>query len=485
MSPSAPSGTTSRTVAGNPSPGDRNDGGGRSNHQPGLRSTLRPAGADRRHHAISDDEPVDTAADGFLPCRGSTATIIDSVRERDPSSWCRMTHRLREASIDVVAGRSLVAPVIIKGLREEIHALGIRWQRKREFHLTAVSADTLERAGGGRPDLWEQVTRVASGRSIGPLNARAEIRRVSHPAKPDLRTLIVMVDAAGLAALHRDLSDALGVELTPPPAHVTLYSTDPGEGIGIGDQAQLAQLAPELSEHDQEDVRRAISFGDVLFDDDGIPFDPSEDMTISLGGTDAVFTPRVMRALAYAAHVHRYQRRTETGIPYLAHLISVAALVAEDGGGEIEVMAALLHDTAEDHGGELRLLDVRRRFGTDVEAMVRRLSDSLPAEGQAKEQWRPRKLRYLAHLRDERNSGVLRVSNADKLHNARAILADHRHAGEDLWRRFSGTREDQLWYYRELASIFVDRRPDSPLARELEETLAQLEREVSCSGANG
>src|SRR2546423_3206177 len=141
-----------------------------------------------------------------------------------------MTHRLREASLHVVAGQSIVAPLIIEGLPDEIVALGENWKRKVEFHLTAVAADTLQRAGGERSDLWAVVTRVASGRSLEPIFANDEVRRVTHPDKPQLRTLIVMAEAAGLDALYRDLSVALEAELRPPPAHVTLYSSDPMEG---------------------------------------------------------------------------------------------------------------------------------------------------------------------------------------------------------------------------------------------------------------
>jgi hypothetical protein len=76
--------------------------------------------------------------------------------------------------------------------------------------------------------------------------------------------------------------------------------------------------------------------------------------------------------------------------------------------------------------------------------------------------WRARKEAYIAHLRDpDLPDGALRVSLADKLHNARAILFDL-HAGHDVYARFSAGREDQLWYYGELAETFAELsdRPD-------------------------
>ena len=53
----------------------------------------------------------------------------------------------------------------------------------------------------------------------------------------------------------------------------------------------------------------------------------------------------------YATRLHAHQTRKIGGIPYIAHLLSVAALVLEAGGSEDEAIAALLHDAVEDQGG--------------------------------------------------------------------------------------------------------------------------------------
>jgi hypothetical protein len=151
-----------------------------------------------------------------------------------------------------------VVPLIIDGLPAEIEALGRPWQRKREFHMTAILARALE------DEWWGAVTRVASGRAIGPIRATDEVRRVRDPEQPDLQTLVVMVDCPGLEDLYRDLSRALDVDLTPPPAHVTLFSTDPAAGIGIADARELEARAPSLSKADREEVRRAMRFGEVF-----------------------------------------------------------------------------------------------------------------------------------------------------------------------------------------------------------------------------
>ena len=159
---------------------------------------------------------------------------------------------------------------------------------------------------------------------------------------------------------------------------------------------------------------------------------------------------RFDEALVFAARLHAAQKRKGTQIPYVAHLLSVAAIVLEDGGSEDEAIAALLHDAVEDQGGRATRNLIRENFGERVAEIVDGCTD---AEGFPKPSWQKRKERYVAHIR-EAAAEVRRVSAADKLHNARAILADYRVVGEALWKRFSGGRDGTLWYYRALIEAF-------------------------------
>ena len=94
------------------------------------------------------------------------------------------------------------------------------------------------------------------------------------------------------------------------------------------------------------------------------------------------------------------------------------------------------------------------------------------ADTEPKPPWEARKRAYLAHLQ-EAPAGVLLVSCADKLDNARAILADYRELGAALWPRFSAPAEQILWYYRALADIFRERGPHR-LAAELDRVVTEL-----------
>ena len=187
-------------------------------------------------------------------------------------------------------------------------------------------------------------------------------------------------------------------------------------------------------------------------------------------------TERFTKAVDYARVLHASDVRKETTIPYFAHVMAVAAIVLEHGGTEDQAIAALLHDAGEDHGGKPRIAAIRAEFGAAVANIVEGCSDDLPAAGEKKGPWQERKTAYIARLKTEPLDIVL-VSAADKLHNARAVLADYRILGEPLWSRFNASRDETLWYYVELCNVFHCRLCDpatAPLASELRATLDAL-----------
>jgi len=65
---------------------------------------------------------------------------------------------------------------------------------------------------------------------------------------------------------------------------------------------------------------------------------------------------------------------------------------------------------------------------------------------------------------------------ADKLDNARAVLADYRRLGDALWTRFNAGKEDQLWYYRGLVEAFREAGSSGLLYDELKHTVEEIER---------
>lgn len=192
------------------------------------------------------------------------------------------------------------------------------------------------------------------------------------------------------------------------------------------------------------------------------------------GKSPLILTERFEAALVYAFRLHREQLRKKSQTPYIAHLLSVTGIVLEDGGDEDQAIAALLHDAVEDQGGMETLEQIRRRFGDRVATIVDALTD---AYGSPKPPWRPRKQKYIDHLKNA-SIEVRRVSLADKLHNARTILFSLQQDGEDTWSRFKGGKEGTLWYYRSLVDVF-QRTSDDQLTAELSRVVGEIERLAS------
>jgi (p)ppGpp synthase/HD superfamily hydrolase len=187
-------------------------------------------------------------------------------------------------------------------------------------------------------------------------------------------------------------------------------------------------------------------------------------------------TDRFPEAFSLAWEVHGRQLRKQTGIPYMAHVMSVCALALEQGADEDVAIAALLHDTVEDSiDGAATHHAVARDFGERVARIVMACSDAVAVRGEPKPLWRERKERYLHHLDTDADADVLLVSACDKLHNASSILADLRIEGDAVWQRFTVTDpHEQLWYYLSVVEI-LQRRLPGQLTEELADVVTEIQ----------
>ncbi len=177
-------------------------------------------------------------------------------------------------------------------------------------------------------------------------------------------------------------------------------------------------------------------------------------------------------ALVYATQAHGNQMRKKTGIPFVAHILGVTAIALEYGASETEAISALLHDTVEDCGGADRFRDIREKFGDDVAGIVDGCTDTYETP---KPPWLKRKRAYIEHLKDSDSSTRL-VSASDKLHNTRAILAELRRHGTDVFDRFGGKKDGTLWYYRTLVTAFREHGNHTDLIGELDRVVTEIEK---------
>ena len=182
------------------------------------------------------------------------------------------------------------------------------------------------------------------------------------------------------------------------------------------------------------------------------------------GRRGTVLSGRFDEALAWVASVHREHWRKGTPVPYVSHLMGVAALVLEDGGTEDEAIAALLHDAVEDQDVEPK--EIEARFGPRVRGFVEECTFT---EGDSAEQ----KRHGVAAVATS-TPGALRIKLADKLHNARSIVRDLQQVGPVVWDRFNTPKDVSIAYYHDLAVEFR-KRTDGWMVDEFERVVAQLE----------
>ncbi len=182
-------------------------------------------------------------------------------------------------------------------------------------------------------------------------------------------------------------------------------------------------------------------------------------------------TQRFQDAMVEAFGLFRDDFRKGSRVPYMNHLLGTAAIVLHFGGDEDQAIAALLHDAAEDKGGQARLDLIGRQFGERVKAIVEGCTDTMVMPKPA---WRPRKEAYIQRVAETEPAYVLLVSAADKLDNVRALVADLRVHGPSYLDHFKGGR-DSIWYYQALVEAYR-RRDVGPIVTELELAVAEMRR---------
>ncbi|MFW6050445.1 MAG: HD domain-containing protein [Myxococcota bacterium] len=188
--------------------------------------------------------------------------------------------------------------------------------------------------------------------------------------------------------------------------------------------------------------------------------------------TIPLYSTRLDDALVFVADQFRHRVRKGTVVPYLTHLLQVMVTVAEHGGDEDQLVAALLHDYLEDIRGASRSL-LAERWGERVAWLVEALSDSTT---HPKPPWEQRKRAYVEQLRTA-EPAVKLVSAADKLHNAASVLRDLQSAGPAVFERFTASREQTLWYYRAVTEALAHGWAH-PLVDELDAVVGRLEHEA-------
>ena len=90
---------------------------------------------------------------------------------------------------------------------------------------------------------------------------------------------------------------------------------------------------------------------------------------------------------------------------------------------------------------------LKRTSGEEVATIVEGCTDSFEEDANKKQEWEQRKASYIERLKKE-PQGVLLVSVADKLYNARAILQDYREVAGEIWKQLQRERNEAILVFR-------------------------------------
>ena len=128
---------------------------------------------------------------------------------------------------------------------------------------------------------------------------------------------------------------------------------------------------------------------------------------------------KIKRAYLLAKKLHDGQFR-ESGEPYVSHPIAVAEIVAKLELDTDSICAALLHDTVEDCGVDIK--DIEKEFGNETAILVDGLTKlvRIPFEDKEEEHMENLRKMFLAMSRDIR---VIFIKLCDRLHNMRTLSA--------------------------------------------------------------
>ena len=180
----------------------------------------------------------------------------------------------------------------------------------------------------------------------------------------------------------------------------------------------------------------------------------------------AGYSDTINHAFAFAAKHHDRQVRKGTRLPYLTHPANIAVILTRYDCDEDTVVAGILHDVVEDCVRD----DILR---TVLQVTHRRLDDDGVELSSA-----DKKADYLVRLAEASESARW-VCAADKLHNARSILADLKRTLDPptIWSRFSGGREATIRWYRDIYEKLKSVGFDTAIIQELGAAVEDLEKQ--------
>lgn len=181
-----------------------------------------------------------------------------------------------------------------------------------------------------------------------------------------------------------------------------------------------------------------------------------------------VLSQRLTRAINLATVLHYGQYRKASGIPYSSHLFSVMHLLNHYDASEELLIAGLLHDAIEDQPDRYSFVEMTSDFGPKVTSLVQAVTKNNDLAS-----WQEKADDYLLRIKQAPAEAVL-LCLADKYHNLLSTVMDYEQLGDEVWQRFKGGKERQMWWHHCILEIAYDRLPDHDLTVQYQELIRKL-----------
>ena len=180
------------------------------------------------------------------------------------------------------------------------------------------------------------------------------------------------------------------------------------------------------------------------------------------------------KAIIFAVNAHQGVERRGKGFPYIVHPLEALSIASSMSNDQEILAAAVLHDVVEDTS--ISIDTIEKEFGKRVADIVREESDNLNNDEGA--DWKSRKLSGINRIKNGSRE-VQIVALSDKLSNMRAIYADYKEIGDNLWNRFhESDPRIHAWRYNELVKAF-DKLTNERAYKEFKHLVAKVFNNIS------
>lgn len=153
------------------------------------------------------------------------------------------------------AETSAILQIEAPAVPNEIEFLGRGWRAKREFHVTLLGSEAMEKIRAAAAD---EVVRIVRRLARSPRMSVQPGTAFWILEEPPQATIAVECAVHGAAWFYQRIDETFRVAIEPPPFHVTLFTAGGGKGIGIHSREAMEELGRRLTSEEEEGLEAAM-----------------------------------------------------------------------------------------------------------------------------------------------------------------------------------------------------------------------------------